>query len=83
MKALELYLGSYESYWTGVAMELHLLTRDEINFFRYNMTSKGNGCQVMDRWKESNCSLQDLVDALKVVGLEEMAKRVRKLYVSH
>ena len=82
LKELELKLGSQDSYWEGAASQLHLLTTDEINLLRNIPARRGNGCEVMARWRESNCSLHDLVAALDLVGLNEIAKRVRKLYRS-
>ena len=80
LKELELRLGSQDSYWEGVAAQLHLLTVDEINLLRNIPPRRGNGCEVMARWKESNCSFEDLEAALRVVGLNSIAMRVRKLH---
>ena len=71
---------STNEYWTTVASKLHLMTFDDINYFRSNPVKGGNGSEVLQRWQESNLTYRDLVNALKEVNLNRAADVIEKHY---
>ena len=62
---------------------LDLLSTDDIDYYRRNPETGGNGGIVLQKWKDSKLTFKDLVSALKSqdVGLDEAATRVEKHFL--
>ena len=63
--------------------KLNLLSTDDIDYYRTNPETGGNGGIVLQKWKDSKLTFKDLVSALESsdVGLNEAAARVEKHFL--
>lgn len=66
--------------WKSLGVELHILETKDINLWTHNPHRLGNGFAVMQKWKESDCTWQNLVEALDKIGHGALAKKVSKSF---
>lgn len=64
--------------WRKLGVELGVLDTKDINLWTHNPHKYGNGCIVMGKWKDSDCTWQQLVAALNKIGHQRLATKVSK-----
>ena len=48
-----------------VASKLRLMSREDVDFYRHNPVSTGNGGLVLSKWAESRLTYKELTDSLR------------------
>ena len=64
--------------------KLHLMTTDDINFYKDNPHKGGNGHVILSIWKDSDCSYRELVAALRHedIRLDKLASQIESHFAA-
>jgi hypothetical protein len=76
------HLGSKQDNWAIVAAKLNLMSREDVEFYRSNPKTSGNGGLVLSKWVESELTYRDLTSALRSeeVRLHVLAKEIEMYF---
>ena len=69
---------SVNDLWANLGTKLGLYTTEEL-FLKKNQLSGEHGAEVLQRWRESRKTFQDLINALNELHLNTLAMRVEEI----